>query len=205
MRLFLRGKKLTCSCVLGALVMVAFLSGCATGDPAQAQAQVHNALMDPLRVSDQIRIVLSDTPELIDPIVEEVSADGTVNIRFVGAVPAVGKTPAQLAEEIETALKPKYYAHVSVSVVPVARYFYVGGEINQGSSGGRILYSGPITVTRAIDSAGGFSPFANKHKVKLTRAVDGTQITVNCVKAVDHPDKDPAVYPGDRIYVPRRF
>jgi polysaccharide export outer membrane protein len=192
--------------------MIAILPGCATNDPSQTpqaspttpEAQEHNALMDPLRVSDRIKIEFSGTPESIDPIEEEVAADGTVNVQFIGHIQAVGKTPAQLAKDVEDALVPKYYAHLSVSVTPTARFFYVGGEISQNSSGGRMLYQGPITVTRAIDSAGGFSPFANKRKVRLTR-VDGTQIIVNCIKAIDHPEKDPPVYPGDRIYVPRRF
>jgi polysaccharide export outer membrane protein len=196
------------SCFCAAAVV---LSGCATNKPAvpdnptaPPQAEVHNALTDPLRVSDRVKIEFSSTPEPIDPVEQEVAADGTISVQFVGPIAAAGKTPAQLAGDIETALKPKYYAHLSVSVTPVARFFYVGGEINQGGPGGRILYSGPITVTRAIDAAGGFDPFANKRKVKLTR-VDGHQSIVNCIKAIDHPEKDLPVYPGDRIYVPRRF
>jgi polysaccharide export outer membrane protein len=199
-------------CALFVLAMIAVLPGCATNDPsstspaspAPAVAQDHNALMDPLRVSDRIKIEFSGTPEPIDPVEEEVAADGTVNVQFAGHIQALGKTPAKLAKDIEDALVPKYFAHLSASVTPTGRFFYVGGEISQNGSGGRMLYQGPITVTRAIDAAGGFSPFANKKKVRLTR-VDGTQIIVNCVKAIDHPEKDPPVYPGDRIYVPIRF
>lgn len=196
-------------CVLGVLAMIAILPGCATNDPSSTPQTPpatgeHNALTDPLRVSDRIKIEFSGTPETIDPIEEEVAADGTVNVQFIGHVQALGKTPAQLAKDIEDALVPKYYAHLSVSVTPTGRFFYVGGEVSQNGTGGRILYQGPITVTRAIDAAGGFSPFASKRRVRLTR-VDGTQIIVNCMKAIDHPEKDPPVYPGDRIYVPRRF
>ncbi len=59
-------------------------------------------------------------------------------------------------------------------------------------------------MTSAIQTAGGFDPFANKKKVRLTR-VDGKVIFVNCVEVLDHPEKDPPVYPGDKIDVPRRF
>ena len=56
---------------------------------------------------------------------------------------------------------------------PVIRYFYVSGEVNPGSSGGRIPYTGQITVSRAIAAAGDFNPFADRKHVRLYR-VDGT-------------------------------
>jgi protein involved in polysaccharide export with SLBB domain len=57
---------------------------------------------------------------------------------------------------------------------------------------------------KVIASAGGFTDFANKKKVKLTR-VDGRTQIVNCPKALDNPSLDPEVYPGDTIHVPRRL
>jgi protein involved in polysaccharide export with SLBB domain len=68
----------------------------------------------------------------------------------------------------------------------------------------RQTYISRITVLKAIASAGGFTDFANKKKVKLTR-VDGRIQTVNCVKALDKPSLDPEVYPGDKIHVPRKL
>jgi protein involved in polysaccharide export with SLBB domain len=160
---------------------------------------------DPLRISDHVKIEFKGTAETIEPSEQEIGEDGMINVQFIGRVPAAGKTPAQLATDIENALKPKYYANLSVTVGAVGRFFYVGGEVVASGSGGRIIYSGPITVTRAIDAAGGFSPFASRRRVRLTRADGKTILVVNCIKALDHPDKDPPVYPGDRIYVPRRF
>jgi hypothetical protein len=40
--------------------------------------------------------------------------------------------------------------------------------------------------------------------VKLTR-VNGRTQTVNCVKALENPSLDPEIYPGDKVYVPRRI
>ena len=72
------------------------------------------------------------------------------------------------------------------------------------------VYTG-IAVLRLSDGplitdhqAAGFTDFANKKKVKLTR-VDGRTQTVNCIKALDKPSLDPEVYPGDKIYVRRRI
>ena len=68
---------------------------------------------------------------------------------------------------------------------------------------GRQPYLGPTTVLRAIASCGDFTDFAKKQKVRLTHA-NGKSVIVNCIKAQDHPELDPPVYPGDRIHVPRR-
>jgi protein involved in polysaccharide export with SLBB domain len=66
------------------------------------------------------------------------------------------------------------------------------------------LYGPSITVTKAIQTAGDFTEFANKKKVKLTRK-DGSIYTVNCIKALEDPTQDLEVYPGDTIHVPRHW
>jgi len=206
------------SCGFAALALAAVVAGCASSSPSPAKqadpktqsgatAGAGGALTDPLRISDRVKIEIFGTPEPTTPSEQEIGGDGTVRLDLVGSVPAVGKTPVQVAKDIQDALVPKYYAHVAVTVTPSGRFFYVGGEVNSGGAGGgggRIIYSGPITLTRAIDAAGGFNPFANKKKVRLTR-VDGTVLIVNCRQAVLHPEDDRPVYPGDTIFIPRRF
>ena len=80
-------------------------------------------------------------------------------------------------------------------------WYYVDGEVKQAS---RQNYISRLTVLKAIASAGGFTDFANKKKVKLTR-VDGRTQTVNCNKALENPSLDPEIYPGDTVHVPRRL
>jgi protein involved in polysaccharide export with SLBB domain len=200
------------SCGFAALALAAVVVGCASSTPPpakqadpKAQSGATGALTDPLRISDRVKIEIFGTPEIIPASEQEIGGDGTVGLDLIGRVQAAGKTPVQVAKDIQDALVPKYYAHAAVTVTPSGRFFYVGGEVNGGGSGGgRIIYSGPITLTRAIDAAGGFNPFANRKKVRLTR-VDGTTIIVNCRKAVLKPEDDPPVYPGDTIFIPRRF
>jgi protein involved in polysaccharide export with SLBB domain len=90
---------------------------------------------------------------------------------------------------------------VTVKQQEITRWYYVDGEVRTPS---RQQYITRITVLKAIASASGFTDFANKKKVRLTRADGRTQI-VNCVKALDNPTLDPEVYPGDRIHVPRKI
>jgi polysaccharide export outer membrane protein len=190
------------------LAAIAVLSGCGTSAPPagknDSKAPTPDAMTEPLRVGDHVKITITGIPETIDPSEQEIKDDGMVNIPLVGRIQAAGKSPGQLEKDIQDGLVPKYYAHASVTVSATARFFYVGGEVNQNSSGGRIMISGPMTLTGAIDAAGGFNPFANRRKVRLTR-VNGTVIIVNYRRAVLHSDEDPPVYPGDRIYIPRRF
>ena len=76
---------------------------------------------------------------------------------------------------------------VTVKQQESTRWYYVNGEVR---SPARQIYNSRITVLKAIASAGGFTDFANKKKVKLTR-VDGRTQTVNCVKALDNPSLGP--------------
>jgi protein involved in polysaccharide export with SLBB domain len=68
---------------------------------------------------------------------------------------------------------------------------------------GRQEYLGPTTVLKAIASAGDFTDFASRRKVRLNRK-DGSWQIVDCVKAAQNPSLDLPVFPGDKIDVPQR-
>jgi protein involved in polysaccharide export with SLBB domain len=173
----------------------------APATPSAIPPPTNNTSFGPLRVGDRVIVSLSGTPETIQPIEQEIAGDGTISLPFIGRVAAAGKTPAEVQNAIQDAYVPAWYKHLSVTVTPPLRYFFVGGEVMKGD---RFPYTGPITVTGAIQAAGGFDPFANKKKVQLTQ-VDGNVIIVNCIEVLKHPEMDPPVYPGDKIDVPRRF
>ncbi|MGD0813262.1 MAG: polysaccharide biosynthesis/export family protein [Verrucomicrobiota bacterium] len=178
----------------------------ASGQPVSATNDLHDERFDPLRVGDSVRVDFSGAPTMMPSVQTEVKGDGTIHLDFIGDVLADGKTPGELERIIQKGYVPAYYTHLSVTVTPVVRFFYVDGEVNAagGGGGGRIQYTGQITVTRAIAAAGGFNPFANRRNVRLYR-VDGSCKVINCVKALDDPRLDLAVYPGDKIVVKRRL
>jgi protein involved in polysaccharide export with SLBB domain len=157
-----------------------------------------------LQKEDHITISFSGTPVEVQPIEKVVSDDGTITLDHIDhPLQAAGKFPQDLAEEIHTNLVPDYYSHCNVTVIPEGQYFYVLGEVNQSGNGGRFPYFSGITVTKAIATAGGFNPFAYQGGVQLTR-LDGTNYTIDCPKALKDPAQDLEVYPGDRVYVPKR-
>ena len=154
------------------------------------------------RVGDTVVVTFTGTPEAIDPHEEAIKEDGNITLPLIGQIYAVGKTAGELQNEIYTNYVPKYYMRMTVTVKSGDRVYYVGGEVK---GGGRQLYLGDTTVTKAIQSAGGLTDFANHSKVWLTRASNGQRIRVDYDKALQNPSKDPPVYPDDQIVVYRRI
>ena len=156
-----------------------------------------------LRVGDSLTITFTDTPVPIPTFDEKIKDDGTITLTLNQTFKADGKSRGDLEKEIRARYVPNYYKIMTVSVKQQenTRWYYVDGEVKMPN---RQMYAGRITVLRAIASANGFTDFANKKKVKLTR-VNGHTVTVNCVKALDHPEMDLEVFPGDKIHVPRRL
>lgn len=169
-----------------------------TGSPATGYTAVE---VPRFHIGDTVIVQLTGLPQDIPPHQEPIKEDGTITMPDIGHVQAVGKTAGELQNEIHDLYVPKLYRHLTVTVVPGDRVYYVTGEVK---APGRQLYSGQMTVTKAITTAGDFTDFANHKKVWLIRA-NGQRIKVNCNEALRNPAKDPQVYPNDQIMVPRRL
>lgn len=156
---------------------------------------------DILRIGDLVMVVFSDLPVLVPPFEERVKDDGTITLLMNQSFHAAGKTRSELEKEIRARYVPGYYVNLTVTVKPQERFFYVEGEVRLPS---RQLHPGDITVLKAIASAGGFTDYANKRKVRLLRA-NGQTAIVDCVAVLDNPQLDLPVNPNDKIHVPRRL
>ncbi|HEX4645593.1 MAG TPA: SLBB domain-containing protein [Verrucomicrobiae bacterium] len=156
-----------------------------------------------LRIGDPVMVTFSDLPSdtKIPPIEDSVKEDGTITLSFNKKFTAVGKTVGQLQDEIRKFYVPDYFRNLTVTVKTQDRVFTVGGEVKTPN---RYIYTGYTTVMRAIDTAGGFTDFAKKTRIILTRS-NGEKIKVNGKEARDHPEKDPEIYPGDRVDVTKRL
>jgi len=182
------------------------LAGCASTDSNAVMAAPGSDYSGPdsvarLHIGDAVGIGLEGPPETIAPHEEIIREDGTINLPDVGRVKAAGRTAGELQDAIHALYVPKIYTHVTVTVRVGDRVFYVRGEIK---TPGRQIYAGPMTVTKAITSAGDFTDFANRSKVWLTRA-NGQRFKVNCNAILNGEAPDPPVYPGDQIEVSRRY
>lgn len=157
--------------------------------------------IDVIQVGERITVIFSDMPNPPAPIEQLVRDDGTINLPFNQTIEAAGKKASQLQQEIRDRYLGRYFKRVSVTVRIQGRIIHVGGYVR---APGRYEYQGRMTVLDAIKVAQDFNEFARRSKVRVTRA-DGTEIIVDCKKALKDPSKDVPIYPGDDVYVPKKF
>jgi protein involved in polysaccharide export with SLBB domain len=169
-----------------------------TGSPSSTSTNFAGVAR--FRVGETVIVTFSGPPTPIDPHQEAIKEDGTITLPLIGPIYAVGKTSGQLQREIREAYVPIYYLHLTVTVSTKSedRVVYVAGEVHNA---GRVIYMSDMTVTKAIQAAGGFTDFASHSKVWLTRASTGQRIQVDYDKAVKDPASDPPVFPDDQIVV----
>jgi protein involved in polysaccharide export with SLBB domain len=190
----------------GALAALVLLSACAivpsakTGVFGGPGGEIRGADTR-LRTGDQLQVRVetgtgtSTSPQTYDFSIDE---NGEISLPLIGRIQAEGLTVGELTERIQASYVPRYYIHCNVTVLVTVRFFYVGGEVRSPS---RYGWSEDITLLKAINTAGGFTDFANRGKVEVTRGKDRKMF--NCGDLRQHPEKDIAILPGDSIYVPR--
>lgn len=155
-----------------------------------------------LHIGDVVSITFSGLPDPLEPQDKPIKEDGTITLPDIGRVKAVGKTVGELEDAIHDLYVPKVYLHLNVTVKTSSdRVYYIRGEVK---APGRLIYAGPITVSKAITSAGDFTDFASRSDVILTRA-NGDRFKLNLNRILNGEDPDPPVYPGDQIEVGRRM
>ena len=169
--------------------------------PVVAQPGGLKGSSDNLRAGDKVTITLTDVPN--GPIQSEhiIPDDGEITIHLDLKAKAAGKTKRQLQDDIRKLYVPQYYLRMTVNVRTEDRFVFASGEVKLPN---RYLYSGELSVLKVIATAGGFTDFANKKKVELAR-VNGTIERIDCVKALADSSLDLPVFPGEKVFVPRRF
>jgi polysaccharide export outer membrane protein len=202
-----------CVSLVWLLVIAAALSllpGCSTvhnlfGDSSASKPNTVASTVDDvtgrLRVGDAVSVRIdtggaqSTTPPSADLSIDE---DGNISLPLVGLIKAAGLTPSELAERIQANYVPRYYVRCTATVLVAQRYFYVGGEARNP---GRFPWSDDTTLMKAISTASGFTDYANRQKVQLTRG--GKVEVYNCEDLQRNPAKDPQIRPGDTITISR--
>jgi polysaccharide export outer membrane protein len=151
-----------------------------------------------LRAGDSLVVSIQGVP---DPSTNAVQIDdqGVISLPLIGIVNAGGLTSSDLSQRIrETYLAKRIYTTVDISVTVTERYVYVGGEVQRP---GRIVWTPDLTVTKAIQAAGGFTLYARETSVSLVR--DQTAYPFNVNLAQRDPSEDLRMMPGDSIQVSR--
>jgi protein involved in polysaccharide export with SLBB domain len=196
--LFLAG----CSSETGGFANMPETTGVAGPGPgAGAAPRLGSQGAEVTKVGDVLTVSISDIPNAPTPFTVKVREDGTITLLLNQTFTAAGKTAGALEHEAHDRYVPKFFTQMTISIYLQNGYYFVDGEVKQPN---RYPYTGPITVLKAVSSASGFTDFAKRTKVQLTRT-DGTRFTVNCKKALNDPNLDLEVIPGDKIHVPRKL
>jgi len=112
---------------------------------------------------------------------------------------AAGRTTSDLAADIMAAYKAnKIYTTPVVTIIPEERFVSVGGDVRLPQ---RVIYTPDMTLTAAINAAGGFTEYAKRGAVRILRGQQVIQVDANA--AARNPGSDPSLHPGDQVYVPR--
>lgn len=165
-----------------------------TTRPSGAQTE----FVDNLRNGDMVEVTFSGNPTAPEDVEERIK-EGKINLPLIGEVEAAGKTAGQLQADIQGKYVPQYFRRLTVTIRTENRVFFVDGEVRRPD---RYVYTGELTVLKAIAAAGGFTDFAAKGRIELIRGQSKFRIDGN--KAKDRPELDLVVIPGDRVVVPRR-
>ena len=139
-----------------------------------------------------------------------VSPSGDISVAYLGSVKVKGKTITEIQRNIQYRLSHGYlkYAVVTVSLVESrSRNFTISGEIVRP---GTYPLGDNTTVLQAISSAGGFTRFGSKSKVRILRQRADrpgyTKIEIDVGKVMDGDARaDIVLEPGDIIVVSESF
>lgn len=194
----------------------------ATGVPAQPAAESVNppdTAMPPLANSnvapdyrigpgDTLQIFVWRNPELTQSV--PVRPDGKISTPLVEDMVAVGKTPSQLARDVERVLS-EFIRSPQVNVIvtnPLSAFSQVKviGQVTHPQS---LPYREGMRVLDAILAAGGLTEFAAGNRGKIVRKVDGkdTELRVKVEDLVNRGDMkhNLELKPGDVVVVPQSF
>lgn len=157
---------------------------------------------------DTLQIFVWRNPELTQSV--PVRPDGKISTPLVEDMVAVGKTPSQLARDVEAVLG-EYIRSPQVNVIvtnPVSAFSQVK-VIGQVANPQSLPYREGMRVLDAILAAGGLTEFAAGNRGKIVRKVDGKDTELR-VKVEDLVNKGAMkqnleLRPGDVIVVPQSF
>jgi polysaccharide biosynthesis/export protein len=182
----------------------------ASSTPAEVRSKPSNAPSSAgvdnahyiIGAEDTLQVTVWKEPSLSGTI--PVRPDGMISLVLVGDLPAAGRTPMQLSDDITTKLR-KYIQDPNVSVLVMgvnSQKIFLVGEVGHV---GPIMMTPGMSPLQAIAAAGGLTPYANSKKIYILRGEAGKQqkIPFNYKQALKGEEtQSVALKPGDTIVVP---
>jgi polysaccharide biosynthesis/export protein len=160
-----------------------------------------------LRTSDSFDITFTFSPEFNQTVVVE--PDGFVTFRGAGSAHVAGQTLPELTETIKKAYAGILHDPlVTVSLKDFEKpYFIAAGQV---AKPGKYDLRGDLSLTEAVNMAGGFTESSKHSQVLLFRHVGDNKVEaqvfdVKKMLASRNLQEDPHLMPGDMLFVPQNY
>jgi polysaccharide export outer membrane protein len=194
---------LLCVCLIVSAGTRAQSSG-PSAPPASAldEKQAANYIIGP---GDTLQVFVWRYPELTSTV--PVRPDGKISTPLLEDMTAVGKTPSQLARDVEKVLS-EYVRSPQVNIIvtqPLSSSSQVKviGQVIKPQS---LAFHEGMTVLDAVLASGGIAPFAAGDRAKIIRSENGKtrEIKIKLSSLVNDGDmkQNVSLVPGDVIVVP---
>lgn len=158
---------------------------------------------------DSLQIFVWRNPDLSNSV--SVRPDGKITIPLIEDLPATGKTPTELARDIEKQLS----VYIQDPIVTVIMRGFVGlpkdrvrvvGEAAQPQA---LPFRSTMTLLDIMISVGGLTDFADGNRAVLTRVVDGDQkqyrLRIDDLLRDGDLTANVRILPGDTITIPEAW
>lgn len=150
---------------------------------------------------DTLQVVVFGVDELNGTY--QVDFDGNVRLPLIGLVPALGRTPGDLSNEIENLYEENFLQDPSVTVnviESVGRRITLDGSIK---SPGQVSITGSMTLLQAVALGGGPTESANPRRVVVFRQINGERHSASFDLTAIRNGKadDPEIFGNDIIVV----
>jgi len=196
------------------LIGVAVLTSCSSGRPTYKASEIPETVSSnspgyAVGPGDTLQIFVWDHQDLSTEV--QVRPDGKISTPLVEDLQAAGRTPTQLARDIEGVLKE----YIRTPVVTVIMQGFVGEGaqqirvVGQAVAPSAIQFKQGMTVLDVMIAVGGLSEFAAGNKAKIVRkTADGeVEIKVKLDNLLNEGDvtQDIEMRPGDVLIIPQSF
>jgi polysaccharide export outer membrane protein len=189
--------------VVSLVLALAAAIGCAgSGMPHPPEPPLMEKADYVIGAGDKLTIRVWKNPELSVSV--PVRPDGKISVPLLDDIQAEGFTALELKEVITRELG-EYVTNPDVTVVveTISKRVFVLGEVARQ---GPIFLPSDLRLTDAISSAGGFSTFAKKNKIKVIRRSENGDVEYrfdyDAYIAGKAPGTNLLLVPGDTIVVP---
>jgi protein involved in polysaccharide export with SLBB domain len=196
----IRGTAMIKNCIsVGAVIVVGLLlAGCYTdfgpvaGEPDPIPPP---SLGSSLQLGDRITVTVYDEPNLTG--VYDVNPAGNLDLPLIGAVKAVGRTPAELERTITDRYKGGKFLEEPKVTIAVVEYrpVYIFGEV---AKPGSYPYRTGLNALTAVTEAGGLTYRGRKDSILIQHSGEPAWTEYPLLSSV-------TVLPGDIIRVPERY